>query len=117
MSYSVPKMVLRNVALQTLFIIISAVTIPNIICVFEWVTLPYYFNRLAGITNVALLVPPLVQPISSTADVKYTACPVQRMSSTKHVQYNACIVQRMYSTTQVQYNACPVQRMSSTKHV
>ena len=35
-SYPVPTMVLKNVTLQTVFRIVSAVTIPKTICGLEW---------------------------------------------------------------------------------
>ena len=53
-------MVLRNVAVQTVFRIVLAATIKKIICGIEWDILIVIFKRLVGIPNVALLVPPMV---------------------------------------------------------
>ena len=55
-SYSVPKMVLRNVTVRTVFRIVSAVTIPKNHMWYRIVI----FSRLEGIPNVAPLVPPMV---------------------------------------------------------
>ena len=53
-------MVLRNLAVQKFFRIVSAATIKKIICGIEWDILIVIFNRLARIPNAALLVPPMV---------------------------------------------------------
>ena len=59
-SYSVLKIVFRNVAVQTIFRIVSAVPILKTIRGIESDILLYLFNHLARIPDVALLVPPMV---------------------------------------------------------
>ena len=49
-----PKLVLRNVTVQSFFRIVSAATIKKIICGVEWDILIVIFNRLARIPKVAL---------------------------------------------------------------
>ena len=53
-------MVLRNVTLQTIFRIVSAITIPKTICGKEQGYI-VIFNRIAKYLDVALLVPPMVR--------------------------------------------------------
>ena len=47
--------------LRPVFRIVSAATIPKTICGIEWDILHVVYNRLAGIPNVALLLPPMIQ--------------------------------------------------------
>ena len=60
-----PKLVLRNVAVQSFFRIVSAATIKKIICGVEWDILIVIFKRLAGIPNVVLHVPPMARDTAS----------------------------------------------------
>ena len=66
--YSVPLTVVRNVTVHTVYRIVSAVTIPKPF-VYRMGNI-VIFNRLAGIRNIALHVPPMIRAPSKKRSSK-----------------------------------------------